>query len=865
VEKGTWLRVKKIFSEALDLPAAERDEYVKSRCGDDQQLFQEVISLLAAHQRAEDGPDPLSDGPTNPLSRDALGDSVTGQRVGPYRLVRLIGEGGMGVVHLGERADGQFERRVAVKLIRPGMGTRSMVKRFELERHTLAALEHPNISRLLDAGTTDSGLPYLVMEYVDGLPLDAHCDAAKLGITARLELFLTACRAVQHAHRNLVVHRDLKPGNILVDGEGQLKLLDFGIVKLLPGASRETANLTRTAQQVMTPAYASPEQVLGRPVTTSSDVYSLGIVLYELLTGHLPYRLRTSSPRELLEVVCEQEPTRPSAAVGQTVEEEGPDGAPRVLLSPKAVATARQSSPERLRRRLSGDLDLILLMTLRKEPERRYASVEALAEDIRRYLEGLPVSARDDSFGYRTGRFIRRHTLGVTVGAAIVLLLSAGLASTWIQMRVASSERDRAQAEAEKARAVTGFLQDMLASADPGELGRDVTVAEVLDQASLDLGPRLATAPDVEAAVRSTIGTTYRGLGRYEQAEIQHQLSLDLVRQVHGDDHPAAAAQLTHLAVLSHDRGELDAAGHGYREALAMFTRLGIASGPDLANALNSYGALLRSTGRPDQAEGNYEKALELYEADPQSRIPDIASVHNNLAVLYQSRGDLDLSEASFRQALALTRADQGDSGPDVARCLHNLAGVLHSRSQLTQAEALYREALTLRRSALGNHHPEVASNLINLADVLLDGGHAREAQAIAREGLELQRQILPDGHPWTARGSMVLARALLETGEDPHAATELAQSAVRMRRESLPANHWLIASSSILLGRCLTQQGRYAEAETTLLGGHAVLADDRGATHDRTVAAVGALADLYARWDKDSEAERWAMKLPPQ
>ena len=339
------------------------------------------------HEDAAGGVNGIETATTSPFTGAVAGRSMVGRTVGAYRLLAQIGGGGMGVVYLAERADGQFDKKVAVKLIRPGMDTGEIMQRFELERHTLASLEHPNIARLLDAGTTEDGQPYLVMEYVQGERIDVYCESRRLDTSARLRLLVTVCDAVQYAHRNLLVHRDLKPENILVTSSGEVKLLDFGIVKLL--SAERTVPLTAASERIMTPGYASPEQLLGRPVSTASDVYSLGVVAYVLLTGQPPYRLSGRDPRAMERVVCEAEPERPSSVI-LTVEDDEPGPVKRrPAPTPEEVAATREGSVERLRRRLVGDIDLIVLTALRKEPERRYPSVDHLAEDMRRHLEGV--------------------------------------------------------------------------------------------------------------------------------------------------------------------------------------------------------------------------------------------------------------------------------------------------------------------------------------------------------------------------------------------------------------------------------------------------------------------------------------------
>jgi len=410
-------RIRALYEAALTKDAASRAGFLEEQCQGDEALRREVEALLVARQRVPDwlnGP-LLGAAPPGPLLR------MEGRQLSGYTLVREIGRGGMGSVYLGERSDGAFHKEVAVKLVRQGMTGADILGRFRQEREILASLDHPGIARLLDADTTEEGLPYFVMEFVDGQPIDRWCDERKLKVTQRLKLFRAVCDAVEYAHQRLVVHRDLKPGNILVTGDGNVKLLDFGIAKILR-PERAGEETTRTLARLMTPEYASPEQVNGANITTQTDVYSLGVVLYELLTGHRPYRLLRAAVREMERVIAEEEPTRPSLVVATTEER----------VTPRTVSEVREGDPNRLRKRLEGDLDCIVLTALHKEPVRRYRSVEAFAEDVGRHLDNRPVSAREDSLWYRVSRFVRRHPGAVAAGILIVLsLVAGGLTTLW--------------------------------------------------------------------------------------------------------------------------------------------------------------------------------------------------------------------------------------------------------------------------------------------------------------------------------------------------------------------------------------------------------------------------------------------------
>ncbi len=440
-----WQQVKQLFHQAAEHQPATRAIYLDEICAEDEELRRELESLLASHDEAPDFIEvpafEAGAGGSRPDDRDGF---AVGMRIGAYKITGKIGHGGMGTVYRAVRDDDEYQKHVAIKLIKRGMDTDFILRRFRHERQILSNLDHPNITRLIDGGTTPDGLPYFVMDYIEGEPLDKYCDARRLSTVERLKLFRTVCAAVHYAHQNLVVHRDLKPSNILVTAEGVPKLLDFGIAKIL-NTDSPAPDATATALRLMTPEYASPEQVRGEMVSTSSDVYSLGVVLYELLTGHRPYQLKSRLPSDLAQVICAQQPERPSAAVSRSEEAPETDENRASTLTPESVSGTRDGVPVKLRRSLRGDIDNIVLMAMRKEPQRRYASVAQFSEDIRRHLEGLPVKARKDTFSYRSSKFIKRNKVGVAAAALVLLTLIGGLIATAWQARVARAERARAE------------------------------------------------------------------------------------------------------------------------------------------------------------------------------------------------------------------------------------------------------------------------------------------------------------------------------------------------------------------------------------------------------------------------------------
>ncbi len=507
-----WQRIEELFGAALEIEPDRRAAFLTSECGSDEALRRDVEALLASHKRAG-----------NFIQTPAVDEALTiiespeltygkGQRIGPYEVIREIGRGGMGAVYLAVRADDEYKKRVAIKLIKRGMDSYDIIRRFRNERQILASLNHSNIARLLDGGTTQEGSPYFVMEYIEGLPLIDYCDAQHMSIAARLRLFQIICAAVQHAHQNLVVHRDLKPKNLLVTPDGEPKLLDFGIAKFLnPEMSAQTIAPTATAVRVMTRDYASPEQVRGQPITTASDIYSLGVLLYKLLTGHHPYQFKTPLLDEMERVICETTPLRPSDAIARIEEITTSDGE-TVRLTPEEVSRTRESEPQKLRRKLSGDLDNIILMAMRKEPARRYKSVEQLSEDIERHLTGLPVIARKDTFVYRASKFVSRHKAGVAATLLVALAVIAGIIATLWQSHVARQQRDRAEKRFNDVRKLSNSLLFEIAPKIE-RLQGSTEAREILVARALEYLNSLAEESQSDTQLQSELASAYEKIG----------------------------------------------------------------------------------------------------------------------------------------------------------------------------------------------------------------------------------------------------------------------------------------------------------------------------------------------------------------
>ncbi len=839
-------RVEELFEAALDRPPGERAAWLREACWDDPALHDRVQRLLAAHERAEGVLEHPLDGAAALLGLRSRRETLA--RVGPYRLVSEIGRGGMGSVFLAERDDDQFRQRVAVKLVPPDLDSEEVVRRFRAERQILASLQHPGIARLLDGGVAEDGRPYLVMEYVDGEPVDAYCDRRALPLDERLRLFCTVARAVHHAHRNLVVHRDLKPSNVLVSREGEVRLLDFGIAKLLdPASLPHTVPVTRTGDRLMTPQYAAPEQVRGGPVTTAVDVYGLGLLLYELLCGRRPYELWGRPPAEAERLVCEAEPPRPSAAA--VLPSAAPGGA-----VPAEAARARGTTPERLRRRLAGDLDRIAMTALRKEPERRYPSAEQLADDVERYLAGRPVMARGDSPTYRVRKFTGRHRWSVAAAAAFLALLVGYAATATVQVRRVERALEQKRLEAEKAEQVTAFTLGLFEAGDPARaLVDSLTVRELLRRGE-ERAERLRGSPAAQAQMLDVMGRVHQQLaeygraqplleralalrrrafgerseeaaesmlhlgellhlrGRYARAEPLYRRALAIQRERLGEPHPAVAQSIAALGVLLQARGDYAGAERLTREALAMRVALYGPEHADVAESLHTLAAQLQLQDRPGEAEPLLRRALEMRRRIFGDGHPEVAGARSRLGLFLVQQGREAEAEPLYREALAVRRRALGDDHPDVSLSLGMLGALKRRQGALAEAESLYHEAVELGLRSQGPEHPDLAHTLNGLALVVRDRGRHAEADSLYRRVLGIRRRALGEEHPAIAMTLAQLGGVLRERGDLAGAEALLLRS-FRMRRKLLGDAHPHVSESAGLLVSLYEAAGRPAQA----------------------------------------------------
>jgi eukaryotic-like serine/threonine-protein kinase len=775
-----WASVERILRSILALDPPERPAALAQACGGDEDLQREVESLLA-HEPSTGG---FLEGIAGDLEVPEA--ELPGWRAGPYRITRLIASGGMGSVWLAERDDDEYRKQVAVKVIKGGVDTEDVLRRFRQERQVQATLEHPNIVRLLDGGATDHGRPYLVMEYVEGKPILAHSQERDLSIPDRLRLFRKICGAVHYAHQNLVIHRDLKPGNILVTEGGEPKLLDFGVAKVLhPGAAGNEAELTSPDLRPMTLKYASPEQIRGEPVTTATDVYSLGVILCELLAGRGPYDVSSGSPSEYERAVCDRAPLPPS------------------------VAAARSDLP-RTRKLLRGDLDAIVLKALRKEPWLRYSSVEQFSEDVERHLRGFPVVARRGTTAYRAARFLRRNAVVAAAVAAVFVSLVGGLVGTLRQARIAEQKRTEALAarteaqdaaevagrEARRSRGVAHFLQDVIGGASPRTSGRSVTAEQALDRAASRVHEKYGGDPGVEWGVHAVAGQTYMALGRYEDAAFHLREAVKILEAAGGGDTVDLASCLTDLGILAHAGGDQGTARELTERALRLNERfLGEASA-EVARNLNTLGVIALALGEVDRSEEMLRKGLEIRRRLFGEEATAVAESHNALAFVARARGDLPGAERLARQALATRRKLLGDGHSDTVLSLDNLAMFLAEQDDFEAAEPLMRESVRRHEELAGPDHPDVAVALNNLSRVLLTTGRPADAEVFLEKALRIRRaQLLPSDER-TITTARLLAHSQVALDEHARAEATLKQAlagAQKVRPRDDPAVQALI------------------------------------------------------------------------
>jgi tetratricopeptide (TPR) repeat protein/predicted Ser/Thr protein kinase len=826
VDAERWTLVQSVFHGASDLPLGERRPFLDAACVNDSELLAEVEALLDADERGVD----ILDRGVADVARDVLDDDANapGQRIGRYRIERLIGEGGMGIVYLAKR-DTDVGGEVAIKILRDAWLSPARRERFANEQRTLAQLTHPSIARFYDADTLANGTPWFAMEYVEGVPLNVHCALRACSITERLRLFRVVGEAVHYAHRHLVIHRDLKPSNILVRPDGTVALLDFGIAKQIESLGAPV-DQTRTGLRFMTPAYAAPEQLRGDRAGVQTDVYSLGVVLYELLTGRLPFDLAHRTPGEAQTIILEHDPVKPSAVAKRVAERSG---------IPAGAASW-------------ADLDVLCLTAMHKDPERRYQSVEALLRDVEHYLKDQPLEARSDSMRYRAVKFAKRHRrplVGMALAGAVVVALTVfytvGL----------TRARNAAIAEAARTQRIQRFMTNLFEGGDettgPADSLRVVTL--------VDRGVRQARAldrdPAIQAELYTTLGSIYQQLGQLDRADSLIRTGLDERRSVFGPDHPEVAKSLVMLGLLRSDQAKLDDAEHLVREGYAMDARHLPANDPAIGRAAAALGRVLRERGAYDSAVAVLQDAVRLQSA-PGTDSNDLSETLTTLANTHYYAGHYATSDSLNRRVLAMDRALHGDRNPSVADDLINLGAIEHDLGHYPDAERFYREALDIDRAWYGPDNPETASILPMLARTLIAETRYDEAVTMLRQALAIQEKSYGPVHPRVASALNALGLAALAQGDLDGAERDFTRMG-SIYRTVYGDRHYTVGIAQSDLGSVYAKRNDYSKAERYLKDAIRRLTAAQGADHLNTGIARIKLGEVLLSDGRLDEARR--------
>jgi len=911
---------EKIFYEALTKSPGQRDAFLRNACGEDQKLYNRVEALLQANDVKD-----------NFLQSPVLDSKITldnpphiespGTVIGRYKLLEKIGEGGMAVVYMAEQ-EKPIRRQVALKIIKLGMDTKSVIARFEAERQALALMDHPHIARVFDAGATETGRPYFVMELVRGLSITEYCDQNNLNTEERQSLFIQVCSAVQHAHQKGIIHRDIKPTNVMVtkhEGRPIPKVIDFGIAKATNQRLTEKTLFTRYAQMIGTPAYMSPEQaeMSDLDIDTRTDIYSLGVLLYELLTGTPPFseeELRQAGYLEIQRIIREQEPTKPStklSTLGDTLAE---------------VARQRGSTPGLLRKSVRGDLDWIVMKALEKQRNRRYDTAAELAADINRHLNNEPVQAAAPGFLYRARKFARRHRIGVLVtllvSLAICVILSALSVSTvliWREqgrtrrafekeqkaLKYETQARMLAERQTRISQAVVDFLNnDLLASVDPSRaLGRQVMVIDVLNAASENIKGRFQNEPLVEASIRRTLGSTYKALGNYTAAEAHYERNLYINIEQLGQEHNNTLTSMGDLAELYRLQGKLDQAESLYEKLLEISPRVLGAEHPHTLVFMNNFALVCHQKGRHEQAEELYLKTLEIRKQQLGEEHPNTLACMNNLGGLYYDMGQYQKAETIQLETLEIHKRVLGREHPDTLMLMSNIAALYMAQGKYEKAKSLFLTILPIQKRVMGAEHPGTMTTTNNLAHVYRYQKRHDQAEPLYEQVLEVNTRKLGEEHQYTMAtmnnlGELYRAQKRYDESEELHtrayklkvrvlgrehpdtlaAMNNLAglyqdqsryDDAEKMHLETLEISKRLLGeehpntlSTMNNLAMFYMFQHEFQKAETLHLRTFELRQQVLRPGHPYTVRTIRHLVDLYTAWDKPEEAQKWRTRL---
>ncbi len=884
MQQERWNRIETILDTALNLSGRERTTYIDEACGTDDKLLEDVYEMLRAIEESEQTNFLASISDENQhlledISRLSPDTDIIGTRIGAFQITEQLGVGGMGTVYKAERADGQFSQQVAIKVLQEGVQSAGSFQRFRMEQEILASLKHPNIAQLYDGGVTEEGTPYLVMEYVDGLPIDEYCNRHKLPIGKRIELFKDVCSAVQFAHANLVIHRDLKAQNIYVDEDGTVKVLDFGIAKLLdPTLTEQTLLETRPGQKFWTPQYAAPEQVGSQPVTIAADLYALGVLLHKLLTDTYPLDLKNKSLSEVERIITENAPLSPSQSIEQSQH------------SQKA-AQLRQTTPAALQKTLTGDLDAMVLKAIRKEPEYRYDSAGQFIEDLDRFKNGLPLLAQKDTVSYRIGKFYRRNK--AAIGAAVLVLILLISSSLFYTYRI-NQERLIAESEANKAEEISNFLIGLFETANPfsneGGVGLNTTVGTILESGIDNMDSQLGNQPEVNAELKTVIGEIYKDLGEFELAEKLFRESISVLEANPETFREELAVSTYKLAHVYQERGNLDKADsllqvaitnfrktengfnnehalaalslHGnlawfnkgdFEEAEAALTQsLQLrkeyfpADSSKLATAYSDLASLKHEEFKLHEADSLYRKSIDIY-LQAFGENPNTAIVMSNYSILQIDMGNIVEAEYYQNKALDIHRKQTGEESIDVAMGIGTLANIHLLKKEFQKADSLAKISLSKFENIYGPSHAYVAISKLTLADSYLMQERYNEAYKLLLETNEMYKASYPPDHPRLSDPLLILGDYYVKTG-DHNKAIQTLNEAYSIRKNSYPSGNWKIAEAMSAYANALSLHGEYEKADSLLNRSYTILHDQFGADNFKTKEALVRLEDHNKR-----------------
>jgi serine/threonine protein kinase len=875
MDSAHWQKIQALFHQAVNVPKAEQRVYLESLCTDDPALVSEIMILLEEDARGAS----LLDGDIAHVAHQILSDPASApapfKEFGPYRIQRSLGEGGMGVVYLAERVD--LGSQVAIKILRDAWLSPARRELFAAEQRTLAQLNHPSIARLYDADTSPDGSPFFVMEYVDGVPLTVYCDKNNCSIHGRLRLFRSVAEAVLYAHQHAVIHRDLKPSNVLVKSDETLRLLDFGISKHLESLG-DSAKQTMTGLRLMTPAYAAPEQIRGEQVGIHTDVYSLGVMLYELLAGRLPFDVSNRTPAEAEKILTSAETEKPSTVVNRIV---------RLRQNRDDVAAASRTQ--------WADLDVLCLTAMHRDPQRRYRSVEALIRDIDHYLKGEPLEARPDTLAYRTRKFITRNRQPVAAVAAVLTLVVGLVIFFTVRLAVA---RNAALADAARTERIQKFMTSLFqggdASAGPADT---LTVVTLLDR-GVQEAQSLSAEPEVQAELYETLGTLYQKLGKLDQANTLLNSSLEERKSLYGADAAQVAESLVQLGLLRDDQAQLPEAEKMVRAGLAMGKRHLPPNHPAIAKATAALGKVLEDRGSYDEAIKTLEEAVRLQSANG-AATPEAAASLYELASTHFYAGHYELSESLNERLLSFDRQIYGERHPRVADVLINLGAIKYDLGHYPEAEKYDRQALDIVQAWYGKDNPETASDLTILARALVRENRYDEAVDLLQQSLAIKKRVYGEVHPSVASSLNELGTAALRQGQNDAAeqyflrmveiyrlvygehhylfavalsnvasvyanreewlrAEKIYRQVIPIFIESQSANHINTGVARIKLGRTLLRQNRYVEAEAETRPGYEILSTQMDPKVTWLVNARKDLAEEYDALEQPEQAARF-------